>query len=743
MICRVLPAVLALVFFSHSVNAQWKSYTGIGEIRDILVTDDVVWSGTSGGVLQVARNGGESDKITNTEGLSSNDVVAAAVDGNGAVWFGLSNGLLNRYVPDAGEWKVVRWYESQAITGIVSRGDSLYIGLEFGVSLYIIGRDEVKETYRNFGFSDSNQFEETSTNAIVLDGTDIWVATDKGVAKSSLLLSNLLAPDSWEQYTSVHGLPSGEISSLAIAGSEIYAGAAAGVFRFENGVWQRAGSLTNIIDMASADAGGPFPNPTLVATNGNGAYWLDNGTWQLLGLALDRITAIAVDEESNVWLGRRDAGVYRFDAGAKEWLAFEVNGPVSSNFEDVALDGKGRLWCAAPGGIVMLLDGETWTNFNVFNRDFRAVMVDALDRVWFGSWGGGIIIFEDDTLSSGFKTTVIDATDGVLTTSDDNDPAYPVVTDVVQDQDGNIWAANYSARNNRGIVAFRPDGISIQFSTDIGGRSFSRITSIDVDRAGRVWFGTAESGVRVLDYNGTIDDFADDQRDGSLETADGLFSNNIASVVEDAEGFVWVGTSEGVNFWSPLDESVHSRFDVINNVINVIGVDPVNNKWFGTGKGVSVLNIGDRMTHYTTDNSGLVNNDIQAFAFNAETGEVWIATTNGLSRFETPFIAPKEDFSQLSGYPNPFIIDGSENEFVIENLAEDKDVSGSFSNVRIFTSSGKLVRSYDASVDIQGALVTWDGKDEDGEFVPSGIYVYFAYIEDGISALGKVAVIRR
>jgi hypothetical protein len=164
-------------------------------------------------------------------------------------------------------------------------------------------------------------------------------------------------------------------------------------------------------------------------------------------------------------------------------------------------------------------------------------------------------------------------------------------------------------------------------------------------------------------------------------------------------------------------------------------VDARNNKWFGTPSGISVLGRdGVIRDTFTTGNSPLVSSNVISFAFDEETGDIWIGTTNGLSRVKTPFTAPKPDLTLLTGFPNPFRLNDSIREFTITNLAEN-------TTVVIYNGSGKRIRRFDAS-EIQGAQVFWDGRDEKNNLVPSGVYVFLAFVEGGISATGKVAVIR-
>ncbi len=720
----------------------WQSFTSVGAIEALEVGRGSVWAASDGGVLQLRLDDFAMQKFTNTEGLSSNRVVAVAIDRHGSVWFGLFNGLLNRYLPDSGEWEVVQDYRDQTITDIVPFGDSLYVGLGIGVSLYTLDKREVKETYVNFGLSSGGNLEQVRANAVFIDGTDIWVATNRGLARSSLTLPNLQAPASWEQHTVADGLPTDQINGVVVLDGVPYAATAAGVSRLAQGVWQDVGGLTgdvSAIDVVRANAF--FAQNTVVTFTGSGVFWLDQtDRWQRLGPSLGDITALDGDDQGRVWVGRRNLGLATFDFDTQAWQTFEAAGPRSSNFRDLALDSKGRLWCASeqvagqPAGVQMY-DGEKWWHFDrrtvLPSDDQRAVVVDAQDRVFFGSWGGGLTIFED--AGNGFQVTQIDTTGGILAGS--VTPAFVLVNALAIDRLGNVWALNRLANNTRVLVAFSPDRRYQHFSSNEG--LFTPfVTTLAVDRANRIWIGTQDRGIKVLDYNDTLFDKSDDDFTQGLVTSEGLLSNEITALAEDSEGVMWIGSEEGVNFW--FGGNVGVQRGLINDFINTIGVDAQNNKWFGTANGVSLLRPDGRTyIHFTTRTSPIVSETVLSFAFNAETGDVWIGTTNGLSLVKTPFTEPKPDLSQLSGFPNPFILDNSGRVFTITNLAAN-------TSVVIFSSSGRRIRRYTADeVEQMGGLVPWDGRDSNQELVASGVYVYLAYTDGNLAAAGKVAVIRR
>jgi hypothetical protein len=82
-------------------------------------------------------------------------------------------------------------------------------------------------------------------------------------------------------------------------------------------------------------------------------------------------------------------------------------------------------------------------------------------------------------------------------------------------------------------------------------------------------------------------------------------------------------------------------------------------------------------------------------------------------------------------YPNPWRKDRYDDRLVTF------DPSGVDSDVEIFTLSGRLVRRLPKS----GGLIPWDLKNDSGELVASGLYLYVVS-QDGYRSRGKLAVVR-
>ncbi|MCH8872720.1 hypothetical protein IH824_08110, partial [candidate division KSB1 bacterium] len=173
---RFLFLLTIVTIFSKSGYGQvlgWQSYTSVGTIADIAIGAGSVWGGSNGGgLLQFDLTTEMISKLTNTDGLSSNDIVAVEIDKRGMVWIAFFDGLLNRYSPDTQEFEIIDDYQNQSISDIVAFGDSLYIGLDIGVSLYTIDRREVKETYVNLGLSSGGNIEKIGANSVTINALD-------------------------------------------------------------------------------------------------------------------------------------------------------------------------------------------------------------------------------------------------------------------------------------------------------------------------------------------------------------------------------------------------------------------------------------------------------------------------------------------------------------------------------------------------------------------------------------------
>jgi signal transduction histidine kinase/ligand-binding sensor domain-containing protein len=121
----------------------------------------------------------------------------------------------------------------------------------------------------------------------------------------------------------------------------------------------------------------------------------------------------------------------------------------------------------------------------------------------------------------------------------------------------------------------------------------------------------------------------------SWQTAQGLPQNSVLSLAQTPDGYIWIGTEEGLVRFDGVRFSVFDRSTtgLKNNIVLSLLVDHRHELWLGTyGGGVAHFHAG-RFESYTTEN-GLPNNQVRALYEDAE-GAIWIATDGaGLARLQ-------------------------------------------------------------------------------------------------------------
>jgi hypothetical protein len=204
-----------------------------------------------------------------------------------------------------------------------------------------------------------------------------------------------------------------------------------------------------------------------------------------------------------------------------------------------------------------------------------------------------------------------------------------------------------------------------------------------------------------------------------------------------------VGTSLGVNIINRLNTVLSgnpqllptSVFSLRQQTITAILVDPLNQKWIGTNLGLFLVNSDGTslLASFNSRNSALLSDQIISLAIDENSGTIYVGTDNGLTSFKTTSVKPNESFEELFVYPNPFMLNKQNNLITIDGLIRDTDI-------KILTINGKLVKEFTTP---GGRVALWDGRDEFGELVSSGIYFIVAFDQEGNDvAKTKIAVLR-
>tara|TARA_R110002096_G_scaffold100339_2_gene222419 strand:+ start:1272 stop:2339 length:1068 start_codon:yes stop_codon:yes gene_type:complete len=199
------------------------------------------------------------------------------------------------------------------------------------------------------------------------------------------------------------------------------------------------------------------------------------------------------DRQGNLWIASMD-GVFRHDGEAFRPFALPTPGPDHS-FEftrkmvyDIFEDRQGRLWFGTDGAGAVRYDGAA---FQVFTSKEHGLCSDRVTSVhqdtrghfWFGSSDGGVSHYDGSSFTTHLRNKTFSQHMG-----------WGRVMGCAEDAMGNLWFG--IAGPVRGV--YRYDGKAFRFFSEKHGLGDGHVSSVRVDRAGRVWLGTT-AGVYRFD----------------------------------------------------------------------------------------------------------------------------------------------------------------------------------------------------------------------------------------------------
>lgn len=135
-----------------------------------------------------------------------------------------------------------------------------------------------------------------------------------------------------------------------------------------------------------------------------------------------------------------------------------------------------------------------------------------------------------------------------------------------------------------------------------------------------------------------------------LSVADGLSQMSVVSIVQDAEGYLWFGTRDGLNRYDGYEFKIYRNIlgdslSLSDNYIKAIEADGKNGLWIGTANGLNHYcpETDSFQRYYINEDRHTGNaNEINSICVTGET--VWIGTYHGLFKLEGAMLRPVEGF---------------------------------------------------------------------------------------------------
>ena len=740
---KKILAFLFVVIYCNNFPQQlgaWKIYTSMSSINDFAISSNSIWGATTGGAFQYSSDNNTYKKFTKVEGMTGINITSTVVDKSGNVWFGSSNGALDVLTTSSNQIGSItdvlnNERPNKQINSLQSSGDTIIAATDFGITLIDPNNKVLYDTFFKFGGLLSNSKINFATKYDL-----IYAASDNGVIIQNQGSTNLSAPESWTVYGTNNGLPTNKIYKVIKYGNSIIAASNKGILKYNGQGFDNY--IPQLINFNITDL--YVNNDTLyILDSGINIYSYANNNLVKLDSFPLPVNNIKMDNKFGL-LGSSIKGIIQI----KNNNYIVPNGPLGNRFYDLGVDNDGRLWVGSgtdKSGIGFYsLYNNNWTNYSVdsnpiISSNFYFTVYCANDNAtYLGSWGAGFLRIKNS------KIDVYNvANTGIKGIPDDTN--YVVITGLAQDSKNNLWILNYEAADRKNLSVLTTDSNYFHFRIPATANADLREqVNLVIDQYDTKWYISNDQFNRGLIYfneNNTYNDPSDDKS----AFVQNLNSSIVNSVAVDKRGDIWVGTGSGVNIITNTytiattqnpQLSISSVFALRQQNIHCILVDPLNQKWVGTDQGLFLVNQDgtDLITVYDSKNSPLLSDIIVNLTIDQNSGILYIATDAGLITLQTASIKPVESFAGLQIYPSPFKLANDNNTLRINGLIADAEI-------KILTISGKLVREFSSP---GGRIAFWDGRNDKGNLVNSGVYIIVAYDKEGNNvASGKIAIIRQ
>jgi len=637
---------------------------------------------------------------------------------------------------------------NKSINQVFFDGDLAYVACGFGIVVFDLKKEEVKDTYYI-----GNQGDMVNVTDVALYNGRIYACTDNGVYYAALDAQNLANYAAWHFDTSlIH-------PHLAYTEMEVFSGKlllnynggynADTLYVFDGSHW----GYFDKVNVSEKYELRSYNNRLLIVNRYNISEH-DTNFQQVHSIyqpggSIEPL-AVALDNSGNYWIGDTKRGLIKTSDG---WNNMDVkpNGPASKNvFEIKACEDQ--VWIATGGHASnwskrYMRDGvarfdDSWTIFNNttlsdFNdyTDFICTATNPKDLsvTYVGTWGKGILKFKDDELVEVYNQENSPLHYWV------SDPSLINISGLAFDSKGNLWVANTGAPDLLSMM--EPNGTWHSFNLG-GSLSGIDIGPLLIDHNDYKWIIRRNGEVIVFNDNGTFDNPTDDQTVNlNTATGNGKLLGSVSCLTVDNKGAVWAGTDKGPCLFSdtkkifsgdnfdatqvrvPRNDGT-DQYDYLfaeSNVLSMAAMEGSDQIWFGLESGVYLMSFDGKpkeIHYFNTSNSPLLDNAVTTMAID-KSGEVFFGTGSGVISYRGEYATPEPEISEVVAYPNP--VRPGYNGFV--------GIKGLVSNslVRITTVDGTFVTQLIS----EGGQAVWDCTNINGEKVGPGVYFIFVSTKQG------------
>jgi len=579
--------------------------------------------------------------FTTDQGLSANTILCLFQDSKGFLWIGTYNGL-NKY--DGYKFTIYKnsignpnSISDNKIRAICEDGDdNLWIGT-WGGGLNKFNRSLENFTVFKHNPDDPNSISTNNILSLCFEKSgNLWIGNEE------------TGLDYFNPASGVfHHFKPDPINKNSLSGYKIY------TIYIDN---------NNVLWIGTADSG-------LNMFDKKENRFIRIGDSDYEGISSDRITSIDEDQQGNLWIGTEDGGLIQYNTITKTFTNYkhDKNNHKSISDDDiwsVFVDSKHFIWASGENEGLNLFDpvnkifthyGKDYSNPNsLSDNDIFAITEDRSGIMWFGTWAGGLNKF--DRMQNKFTTYNTNP-------NDPNSLSSNLVYAIYKDKIGELWVGTVGGGVNR-IDETNNKYIHYKYNPENKNSiSSNNVYSICEDRDGYIWIGTSDAGInRFNRKNNKFKRYQHNPTDFSS-----LSTNEVSILFCDSYGDVWIGVGNlGLDrLKKDKDEFKHYRPDPTNpksikpNLVYSFYEDKARNLWIGTYGGGLM-----RYNRQTDDFSFFEHNPKSKNSFSSnlisticedEDGILWIGTDGaGLNKFDLENNQIKQ-YLETDGLPNDIV----------------------------------------------------------------------------------------
>ncbi len=734
---------------------QWRHHLPNNRILHIDETPDRIVGATAYGLVVINKGDNSAERINKVHGMSDFGISAMGwSEEHEVILAGYENGNLDLIdgntvvnIPDIMQASILG---SKKINSMETHENRILLACDFGIIELDPENYLILDTWFIGPFGSM-----VNVNDLAISGGYIYAATNAGLLRAPLDGSNLADYRFWDRLE-VSGENNEAFTHVGAYAGRVFAlrktDSSDQLFKSDQGGWIPFGPPEN--DYQQINNLAVSGDHLLVAATGKlDIYYEDlTRTRRVESYQPGDVTAndALLAADGKLWVADHHRGLAR-EKSSGGFETITLTGPPEADAFGLAA-GSGRVW-VAPGTVtyggehdwiqhgIFLFEGGSWQSFNRFRfpelesvSDIIRISTDPRnpDRAFAAAWNGGmaelnpegVVQLYDDSNSPLQKRAIIGDRLRVGGTAVDNQ--------------GNVWVTNSEV--DTPLLVRKTSGDWLAFSSGGTFGSQTLVGDLIIDDGGQKWVILPRNGIFLFKEDGLNHNSGYQTRRLTTQAnRGGLPSNSVHSLAVDNNGYVWVGTEEGVAvFYSPHrafnggDFQAHrivveqadgfAGYLLESETVTAIAVDGSNKKWFGTERsGAFLISEDGRQTifHFDRENSPLPSNNILDISIEDQSGEVYFATDRGLVSFRG-FATGGDDVHQdVYAYPNP-VHPGYDGYISVRGLVRN-------ARVKITDISGNLVWETIA----EGGQAVWNGKDLRGRRPSSGVYLVFSTNEDG------------